>query len=97
MTWRTKRSKELPADWPQRRARRLWLDAYRCTECGKVGTDRNPLEVHHARGRDDHNVTSLRTLCRECHKRATVAENQAARGVGALRRRPKPPHPGLRT
>ena len=96
MSWETSdRRGRLPKDWPERVAATKARAAGRCEgislrgeprwhvdKCDGIGTD-----CDHDRRGDDHALTNLRWLSRECHKAKTQLEKPQ-------RRRPRPTHPG---
>lgn len=92
--WRSStRARRLPRDWRDRRQRVLARDQYLCQDCGAEAT-----EVDHAGDPDDHDLDSLRSLCKSCHMRRTqrqaaAARKAAGRYVSKYRRPEK--HPGI--
>lgn len=54
-------------EWRRKRAARLRVDCYRCTECGS----RDNLNVHHLTydNRGDERMGDLVTLCGACHSK----------------------------
>ena len=75
-------------EWTVARRKRLDMDGWRCTDCGRAGR----LQVHHLHSLKDggnHDMGNLRTLCRDCHLDAhrqphTPTERQWARLVEEL-------------
>jgi 5-methylcytosine-specific restriction endonuclease McrA len=56
--------------WPNIYKYRLWLDNYKCVNCGTSGNRGNPLQVHHLDYRynnTDQEIQYCRTLCLTCH------------------------------
>ena len=74
--------------WKLARQERLMLDNWQCQTCGRIVTGREAHVDHiiaKASGGSDL-MDNLRTLCRSCHSRKTVQEEQGGRfgpGVGA--------------
>lgn len=64
--------------WKLARAERLSIDNWQCQDCGRVVTGREAHVDHivpkSAGGSDL--MSNLRTLCRSCHSRKTVMEEQ---------------------
>jgi 5-methylcytosine-specific restriction endonuclease McrA len=64
--------------WKLARAERLSIDNWQCQDCGRVVTGREAHVDHivpkSAGGSDL--MDNLRTLCRNCHSRKTVMEEQ---------------------
>jgi 5-methylcytosine-specific restriction enzyme A len=63
-------------DWRRTRKAALKRDGYRCQQCGRRGSRRNPLQADHrsyaaynATGRTP--IEDLKTLCKRCHQRKT--------------------------
>lgn len=94
---------------PRTRARILARDGHQCTYMDHTGTRctrTSPLEVDHIVGQtearrlgwsdaDMHDESNGRTLCKSHH--AEITRGQARAGMARkARRRPAPPHPGLR-
>ncbi len=76
--------------WRLARAERLLLDNWQCQQCGRIVTGRE-AHVDHvvpkvAGGSDL--MGNLRTLCRSCHSRKTVMEEQGG-AFGHVARRKK--------
>ena len=71
--------------WKLARAAALVRDAYQCQACGVVCTGRNAHVDHVIRKRDGgtDELWNLKTLCRSCHSKKTVREEQGGR-VGAV-------------
>jgi hypothetical protein len=71
-----------------------------CTRCTPdVGCTRRSTEANHiVRPADGgtHHPTNGEGLCSPCHLRLTLAQAAAGRARRPGRRRPPPPHPGLR-
>jgi 5-methylcytosine-specific restriction enzyme A len=74
--------------WRLARQERLLLDNYQCQDCKRLVTGREAHVDHNtaksAGGSDL--MHNLRTLCRSCHSRKTVVEEQGGRfgpGIGA--------------
>jgi 5-methylcytosine-specific restriction enzyme A len=88
------RRARLPRNWPALVAHVLERDP-RC-KLAYPGCTIQSTEVDHRQRGDDHRLSNLQGVCTPCHKRKTNRESQQARGVGASRRRPTEPHPGLR-
>jgi 5-methylcytosine-specific restriction protein A len=91
--WATSNRKAaLPRDWHKLRLQRRDLAGGLCEaeihdgRCDGIGN-----ECHHANGRDDHRLESLRWLNHYCHGIETQAEAAKARSKS----RPELPHPGL--
>ena len=65
--------------WNKLRKRRLFLDGYRCRDCGS----RKNLQVHHiisiASGGEVYSLDNLKTLCKECHEERHGQEQIAPR------------------
>ena len=78
--------------WQLARQERLVLDNWQCQDCGRVVTGREAHVDHviaKAQGGSDY-MDNLRTLCRSCHSRKTVREEQGGRfgpGVGRVSRK----------
>lgn len=97
MPWsgRSGRTKNLPKDWPKRRAKQLEADGHRCTyvspdtglRCMAKATD-----VHHQGPPDDHD--DLTSLCSWHHDRITGAQG-ATSPRRPRERRSTERHPGL--
>lgn len=92
MAWSTSdRRQRLPRDWKQRRTIVLIRDRRRCqlryTVCTVVAT-----QVDHIRHGDDHAISNLQAVCRDCHLLKSASEGHNAKPT---RRRPAEPHPGL--
>ena len=88
----SRRSRELPKNWAVLRSRVIKRDGSVCQEC-KTYT-KNP-DVDHIVPGDNHSLSNLQVLCRECHKKKTATESAAARRrMRALRARPREGHPG---
>ena len=71
--------------WKLARRERLMLDNWQCQECGRVVTGREAHVDHvvaKAAGGSDL-MDNLRTLCRSCHSRKTVREEQGG-GFGPM-------------
>lgn len=95
MAWSTStRSARYPADWKKRRVKVLERDGYRCRIRGPHCTVA-ATQVDHVKHGDDHSYLNLQACCDACHKAKTAEESQAARGVGAARKRPAENHPGI--
>jgi 5-methylcytosine-specific restriction endonuclease McrA len=95
MAWEgSDRRARLPGDWALRRIRVLRRDAYRCQAKGATGRPCGAPanEVDHIVRGDNHAYENLQAICRECHKKKTQAEAQAAR---QSRYRKPESHPGL--
>lgn len=87
MSWNTSdRRRRLPADWDRRRKLILNRDPI-CRHCRKA----KATEVDHIRPGDDHSLSNLQGLCRDCHTRKTQAEKPRPE---SKYRKPEP-HPGL--
>lgn len=62
-----------PSDWSRRRERVFRRDDYTCQECGAMGGDYGPaqLHAHHivptSRG-GTHDLGNLETRCSNCHR-----------------------------
>jgi 5-methylcytosine-specific restriction endonuclease McrA len=60
-------------DWQRTRKAVLKRDGYKCRDCGKRGSRRNPLQADH-QSYDAYNATGhtpvddLKTLCKQCHE-----------------------------
>lgn len=97
MGWETSdRRARLPKDWDKRRLVVLERDGHRCRSIDVQG-DRCPdraTEVDHVNAGDNHDVSSLQSLCAWHHRLKTNAEAAAARRRFP-RRRPPERHPGL--
>lgn len=69
---RSKKPRDLPPDWPERRLRVLERDGYKCRRCNANLRGVFYREVHHivarARGGSDH-MSNLIALCKTCHDR----------------------------
>lgn len=69
--------------WLRIREKRLGIDGYRCVDCGFVGCEENPLQVHHKtydRLYCENIHTDLITLCKSCHEKehGRINESRAA-------------------
>jgi hypothetical protein len=62
--------------WTRQRNQQLEADSHACQQCGHHDPTGKTLEIDHA---DD---SSLRTLCRTCHRRRTQAQAAQARWGG---------------
>jgi len=82
----------LPANWPQLRTACFERDGYRCTwyEEGRGRCTTRADECDHWRGRGDHRLVSLRSICHFHHARQTA--QQAAAGRTSMKR-PDERHP----
>lgn len=97
MAWATStRAKRLPKNWPQLKASVKKRAKGRCEasthepDCTGVGA-----ECDHRVPGDDHSLSNLQWLSRECHKAKTARENaEANRRRAGMRRRPEERHPG---
>lgn len=88
----SQRRRGLPKNWAVLRSRVIKRDGSVCQEC-KTYT-KNP-DVDHIVPGDNHSLSNLQVLCRECHKKKTATESAAARRrMRALRARPREGHPG---
>lgn len=76
--------------WQLARRQRLLMDNWQCQLCGRVVTGRNAhvdhIQPKSAGGSDF--MENLRTLCRSCHSRKTVMEDQGG-GFGPMVRKRK--------
>lgn len=94
MPWTSStRRARLPKNW----SALVHIVKVRDRHCQHPGCSGPPDEVDHIKRGDDHTLTNLQALCRDHHKQKTSRESQQARGVGALRKRPTEPNPGLAT
>jgi len=64
---------EYPNDWNSRRKKAIKRDDYTCANCGAIGGTRGSadLHVHHIVPKSKngtHDLSNLKTLCKECHK-----------------------------
>lgn len=99
MAWHNStRRQRLPKDWPtrvtavKRRAQGLCEATHHTPDCTGQGQD-----VDHITQGDDHSLTNLQYLSRQCHDAKTRSENAARNRLhAALKRRPAEPHPGAR-
>lgn len=87
MGWESSdRRKFLPKDWEKRREARFRLDGYQCTATNANTGDRctQPAEeCDHVRGRGNHDLTNLRSLCSWHHMQKTQREAAAARAASS--------------
>lgn len=84
-------------EWRRTRKRILQRDHYRCTidGCWDSANEVDHIIAKADGGTDDD--ANLRSLCSPHHAAKTAAEGHAALArQRAARRRPEPPHPGLR-
>lgn len=92
--WGRPKQRDLPPDWEQRRriVRRRAADKCQAEEhhpdCTGIGID-----CDHITPNDDHSLSNLQWLSRECHKVKTQQESRA--GWRRKRFREPPRHPGL--
>lgn len=88
----------LPANWTTLRRRALERDQHRCRAVKRDGArcSQRATDVHHARGRDCHELQDLVSLCSWHHDRITAQEGNAARSSKgrASERYPRSRHPG---
>lgn len=95
MPWNgSDRRSELPDDWPDRRAKVLKRDEYRCRLLWDDGCEGTATDVDHIKRGNDHRLSNLQAACGWCHDRKSSAEGNAARKRYS-KRRPKERHPGL--
>lgn len=76
--------------WKQARLERLMIDNWQCQQCRRVVSGRQAHVDHivpKAAGGSDF-MENLRTLCRNCHSRKTVMEDQGG-GFGPMVRKRK--------
>lgn len=74
--------------WRLARQERLAIDNWACQDCGRIVTGREAHVDHvvpKAKGGSDL-MDNLRTLCRSCHSRKTVRDDQGG-GFGPMVRR----------
>lgn len=65
----TNRSKRLPKDWKLIRQQVFRRDNFECQTCGQFAT-----EVDHIERGDNHHISNLQSLCKQCHHNKTVIE-----------------------
>lgn len=92
------RSKRLPPNWSELRAKVFSIASFRCqatmrdgTRCTDQGTD-----VDHIEPGDNHDLSNLQLLCRWHHNKKSSAEgNKSPTRKRVSERRPQERHPGL--
>jgi hypothetical protein len=90
--------RDLPSDWPERRAECFRVYGDICHVCGEPGS----TDVDHTGDRDDHRIEVLRPIhgirtAQRCHVYKSSAEGGRAKADKQGRmKRPQERHPGLR-
>lgn len=51
------------------KTRQLFMDAWRCFDCGSNGNKRGGLSLHHITGRDSNSPFNAAPLCGICHEK----------------------------
>ena len=90
MVWaqKSRRKQELPPNWQYLRKQTFIRDNYKCVLCGAPATD-----CDHIGNKHNHEITNLRSLCTQCHRKRTGKQGGSAKRHTRLRKNNPEQHP----